>query len=212
MAGCKPFLLREIMRQKMPEYRAAAQLLSEGKTLEGFDALDRLGWVKELADDERYAAIAADYLQALNEKKSVLVGRPTHREAAVITDAIRATLREAGKLGSEEREFTRLVQVDTSDAERGRAEIYQPGDVLQFHQNAVGHTKGERIIVTDPAKVPITEAAKFSVYRPEKVSLAAGDVIRFTGTVKTHRRQAHPEKRGGQNRRRVYRRRQHPTR
>jgi conjugative relaxase-like TrwC/TraI family protein len=184
-AGVQPFHLREILRQQSPAYRAAAKLLSEGKTVEGFDALDHLGWVKELGDDQRYAAIAADYLQALNEKKSVLVVSPTHKEAAIITDAIRSTLRDAGKLGSQEREFTRLVQVNASDAERGRREMYQPGDVLQFHQNAVGHKKGDRLVVTDPAGVPIAEAAKFAVYRPEKVSLAVGDVIRFTGTVKT---------------------------
>jgi conjugative relaxase-like TrwC/TraI family protein len=183
-AGVKPFLLREIMRQELPAYRAAAQLLSEGKTREGFDALDRLGWVKELADDQRYGAIAADYLQAVHDKKTVLVVSPTHKEAAVITAAIRATLRAAGKLG-EEREFTRLVQVNASEAERGRAELYRPGDVLQFHQNAVGHKKGERFTVTDPAEVPLSEAGKFSVYRPENIALAEGDVIRFTGTVKT---------------------------
>ena len=183
-AGVRPFLLREIMRQELPAYRAAAQLLSEGKTVQGFDALDGLGWVKQLGDDERYAAIAADYLQALHEKKSVLVVSPTHKEAAVITAAIRAKLREAGILGAEEREFTRLVQVNASEAERGRAQLYHPGDVLQFHQNARGFDKGERFIVTDPAKVPLAEAAKFSVYRPEKIMLAAGDCIRFTGTVK----------------------------
>ena len=33
--GLKPFRLTEIMRQENPEYRAAAKLLSEGKTLEG---------------------------------------------------------------------------------------------------------------------------------------------------------------------------------
>ena len=96
-AGVRPFHLREILRQQNPAYRAAAKLLSEGKTVEGFDALDRLGWVKEMGDDQRYAAIAADYLQAVNEKKSVLVVSPTHREAAVITDAIRATLRAGGQ-------------------------------------------------------------------------------------------------------------------
>ena len=184
-AGVRPFQLREILRQQDPAYRAAAAMLSEGKTVEGFDALDHLGWVKELGDDQRYAAIAADYLRAVNEKKSVLVVSPTHREAAVITDAIRSMLREAGKLGGDEREFTRLVQVNTSDAELGRPEIYRPFDVLQFHQNTVGFTRGERLVVTDPTSVPVSEASKFSVYRPEKISLAAGDVIRFTGTVKT---------------------------
>ena len=184
-AGVRPFHLREILRQQDPAYRAAAVLLSEGKTVEGYDALDRLGWVKELGDDQRYAAIAADYLQAVGEKKSVLVVSPTHRESAMITEAIRSTLRQAGKLGAEEREFTRLVQVNASDAERERPQMYRPGDVLQFHQNAVGFTKGERFIVSDPASVPVAESAKFSVYRPETISLAVGDVIRFTGTVKT---------------------------
>lgn len=160
-------------------------MLSEGRTLQGFNALDRLGWIRQAGDDQRYAAIAADYLQALNDKKSVLVVSPTHKEAVRVTEAIRGTLRQAGKLGSQEREFTRLVQVNASDAERGRAEVYRPGDVLVFHQNARGHKKGERFTVADPAAVPISEAAKFSLYRPEAIALAPGDVIRFTGTVKT---------------------------
>jgi conjugative relaxase-like TrwC/TraI family protein len=185
-ASVKPFRLTEIMRQKQnPAYLAAAKLLSDGKAVEGFDALDGMGWVREMADDERYAAIATDYLQALNEKKSVLVVSPTHAEAAIITDAIRAKLREAGRLGRDEREFTRLVQVNASEAERERAEIYQPGDVLLFHQNAKGHKKGDRLIVGDQAAVPVGEAEKYSLYRPETIMLAAGDVIRFTGTVKT---------------------------
>ena len=38
---------------------------------------------------------------------------------------------------------------------------------------------------TDPAEVPLADAGKFSLYRSETIGLAAGDVIRFTGTVKT---------------------------
>ena len=38
-----------------------------------------------------------------------------------------------------------------------RPATYRPGDVLQFHQNAKGgFTKGERLIVTDPAAVPLS--------------------------------------------------------
>ena len=103
-----------------------------------------------------------------------------------ITAAIRSELRHAGRLGLEDREFTRLVQVDTSEAERGQATTYRPGDVIQFHQNAKGgFTKGQRLTVTDPASVPVSEAARFSLYRPETIALAEGDRIRFTGTVKT---------------------------
>ena len=33
--------------------------------------------------------------------------------------------------------------------------------------------------------MPLAEAAKFQLYRPERIALAEGDKIRFTGTVKT---------------------------
>ena len=59
------------------EYLAAVKLLSEGNTLEGFDTLDSKGWVRELGNEqERYAMLAAEYLQALKDKKSVLVVSP----------------------------------------------------------------------------------------------------------------------------------------
>jgi hypothetical protein len=185
--GCiQPQRLTEILRQERPDYRAAAKLLSEGETLEGFDALDRMEWVQEMpGDEERYRQVAAEYRQALDDKKTILVVSPTHVEAARITAAIRGELRRAGRLGAEEHAFTRLVAVDSSEAERAQATTYRPGEVIQFHQNAKGFRKGQRLVVTDPAAVPVAEAGKFSLYRPAAISLAAGDVIRFTGTVKT---------------------------
>jgi conjugative relaxase-like TrwC/TraI family protein len=185
--GIKPFRLTEILRQENPEYREAARLLSEGRTVEGFDAIDAMGRIEEIADaGERYGRIAADYKQALDDRKSVLVVSPTHAEAKNITAAIRSELRESRKLGAEDREFTRLVQVDSSEAERTQATTYRPGDVIQFHQNAKGgFTKGDRVTVTSPSAVPLSEAAKFSLYRSETIALTEGDRIRFTGTVKT---------------------------
>ncbi len=186
--GCiRPFRLTEILRQQNPEYRAAAKLLSEGKTVEGFDAIDAMGRIVEIDDDtDRNRHIAADYLQAIEDRKSVLVVSPTHAEAKSITAAIRQELREAECIGSEDREFTRLVQVDATEAERSQAGTYRPGDVIEFHQNATGgFVKGQRLTVTDPAALPLSEAARFSLYRPEKIALTEGDRIRFTGTVKT---------------------------
>lgn len=185
--GLRPFTLTEILRQENPEYRAAAKLLSEGRTVEGFDALERMGCVSEIGDDtDRCRRIASDYLQALDDRRSVLVVSPTHAESRAITAAIRQELREAKCIEGEDREFTRLAQVDATAAERGLASTYRPGDVIQFHQNAKGgFTKGNRLVVTDPAELPLGQAAKFSLYRPEPIALTAGDRIRFTGTVKT---------------------------
>jgi hypothetical protein len=185
--GIKPFRLTEIMRQEPLDYRAAAKQLSEGDTLKGFDALDGMGWVKEVvSDDDRYRQIAGDYMQALKDNKTVLVVSPTHAEAAKVTQAIRSEFRQAKKLGKEERTFTRLVAVgNVSEPMRGLATTYRPGDVIQFHQNAKGFTKGDRLTVTDPAKVPLSEAKHFQLYRPEQIALSVGDKIRGTGTVKT---------------------------
>ena len=185
--GIKPFRLTEILRQENPEYLEAARLLSEGHTVEGFDAIDKMGRIAEIEDSkDRYLHIAADYLQALDDRKSVLLVTPTHAEARNITLAIRSELRDAGRLGKEDREFTRLVQVDSTEAERGLSTTYRAGDVLEFHQNAKGgFVKGQRLTVKDPESVPVTEAAKFSLYRPEDIALTEGDRIRFTGTVKT---------------------------
>jgi conjugative relaxase-like TrwC/TraI family protein len=183
-----PFRLTEILRQKDAGYRAAAQLLSEGKAVEGFDALDRLGWVSEIDHGgDRYRQMAADYVQARQDGvkwNDLLVIAPTHRESGFITENIRSQLRERGLLGGDEREFSRLVQVEASKAELDLRSTYHAGDVIQFHQNARGgFTKGQRLVVTDPVAVPVEHADRFSLYRPETIPLAAGDVIRFTGTV-----------------------------
>jgi conjugative relaxase-like TrwC/TraI family protein len=187
--GIRPFKLTEILRQKYAEdarYLTAATQLSEGKAGAGFDTLDAMGWVREMDDaTDRYRHIAADYLQSLEDGKTALVVSPTHAEGARITQEIRSQLRDAGKLAAEDREFTKLVAADASTAEKGEAAAYQPGDVIQFHQNAKGFKKGERFTVTDPAAVPVQFADRFTLYRPETLSLAKGDVLRFTGTVKT---------------------------
>ena len=186
-AGIQPFRLTEIMRQESEDYRQAARLMAEGKTLEGFDSIDAKGWIREIGPaEERNREIAAEYVQARLDKKSVLVVSPTHAEAASITSEIRAQLREKGLLKGEDRQFTRLVAANATEAERGQLSTYREGDVLVFHQNArQGYRKGDWLTVTDPAKVPVSEAAKFQLYRKEAIQLAVGDQLRITGQVKS---------------------------
>ena len=216
MPASSRFRLTKIMRQKDAGYRAAAQLLSEGKTLEGFEALDKKEWVKEVGDAaERYGAMAAEYLQALRDRQSV-PGRfsPTHRRGGA--DHARKSATSSALPASsatEEREFTRLVQVNASEAERGQATTYRPGDVIQFHQNAKGgYVKGERLTVTDPAEVPLEQAGQV-------LALPAGDGQaggRRQDPLHRHGRgvQERPQiqERRYADRRRVYRRRQYPAR
>ena len=67
-AGLKVAEVTEILRQE-GDYKKAAQALSEGRIEEGFEELDKLGWIKQVPDDERYKQLAAAYLSAAAEKK-----------------------------------------------------------------------------------------------------------------------------------------------
>ena len=62
---------------------------------------------------------------------------------------------------------------------------YEPGDLLQFHQNAPGYKKGSRLIVGEGVKPPTELANRFEVYRPTQFALAVGDRMRVTAGGKT---------------------------
>jgi hypothetical protein len=156
------------------------KLLSTGHTAEGFDRLDDLGWVKEVLEADRYRQLAADYVATVKVGKSALVVSPTHLEGNRITTEIRESLQRLGQLGHIEREFTILQSTNLTAAARGDAVNYQRGDVIQFHQNAKGFQRGERVTVNSPTTVPLDQAERFQIYRPASLSLAAGDVVRIT--------------------------------
>ncbi len=92
----------------------------------------------------------------------LLVVSPTHAEGPKPSRTQSApSLRRPRQARSErsERAFTRLVQVSASEAEAEASHTYRPGDVIVFHQNAKGFTKGDRLTVADPAAVPVELAA-----------------------------------------------------
>lgn len=182
-AGLVPAEVKQIQRQS-GEYKAAVKALSEGRAEEGFRRLDDLKWVREIPDDRRDAQLAADYVEAVRKGKTALVVSPTHAEGDRITAEIRRSLRTfkgRDKLGSDERTFRVLENANLTEAERGDAVNYLPGDVLQFHQNAKGgFTRGERVTVDGERTLPLEHADKFEAYHARTLSLASGDIVRIT--------------------------------
>ncbi len=80
-AGLPRAEVTEIVRQTHGDYRKAAEALSDGRTADGFAELDKLGWIKELPDSERYQAIAQAYLGAIAERKR----NGEHKTALAVT-------------------------------------------------------------------------------------------------------------------------------
>jgi hypothetical protein len=183
------------IRRQSGRYRQAVSLLSRGRAGAALDILVALGWVREIADEpERLAALAAEYLVAVREGRSVLVVSPTHAEGRRVTDAVRAALRADGRLHPAERVFTRLDPRDRTAAERGRPESFSAGDVVEFHARVEGFRPGERWEVAAvgrsgvgirsgdgrAALLPLHRADVFQAFTPVPLPLAEGDRVRVT--------------------------------
>lgn len=190
-AGVPTAEVTGVRRQEHDGYRDAVKALAAGRIGEGFDALDRLGWVLELPDGERHRRVAADYVKYASERvkgraAEALVVAPTHAEGRAVTDEIRCALKASGALAREERVFPVWVPGHRTEAERRDPRTYAPGEMVRFHTAAPGFASGARLIVGADAPVPVEHADRFEVFRPSELALAVGDRIRVTanGTTK----------------------------
>jgi conjugative relaxase-like TrwC/TraI family protein len=188
-AGLAVAEVTEILRQQ-GDYKKAAEAFAEGRIAEGVEELDKLGWIKQVDDAKRYRQLAAAYLAAALEKKrdgkpkTALVVSPTHTEGDRVTAAIRDGLKAKGKL-ADERIVPVWVPAHLTDAQKADPTEYTAGDLVQFHQNAKGFTKGARLLVRDGDKPPVEHAGKIELYRPMELAVAVGDRIRLTAGGKT---------------------------
>ena len=177
-AGLLPAEIKDIQRQS-GEYKQAVSALSDGRTEDGFRQLDALGWVREVADDDRCRVLASDYVATVAAGKSALVVSPTHREGERITADIRHELKKLGRLKGEERPVLQLHNANLTEAQRTDDVNYLTGDVLEFHQNAKGFRKGQRVVVGCD-KLPLDQAARFQAFNAGELGLLPGDMVRIT--------------------------------
>ena len=199
-SGVVPAELSEIRRQQTPLYREAAERLSLGATERGFEQLEKMGAIHELADDDRAKKLAEAYVQSVDAGQTTLVIAPTHAEGHRVTEAIREQLKEQGWRGEshtvEKRESLNLTQAEKADPAR-----YREGDVIRFTQNvAGGFRRGDRAEVVraeqgevtlrrdrdgSDAPLPTKAAERFEAYRKSSIELAKGDFVRVTRNGKT---------------------------
>ncbi|ACU63738.1 MobF family relaxase [Chitinophaga pinensis] len=191
-AGIVPVTVNKIHRQRKQPYRDAVYDLSKGHVMAAFGKMERMGAIKTC--DENYASLTNDYMTAIGQGKTVLVVSPTHAQGETVTKAIRQTLRHAGKLHGKEKPFTRLVNLNLTEAEKADSRYFDSGQILQFNQNCKGIThgttlsimqvEGKCLVMKDEKGKNVTASLNdlkgFEVYRKEKIDLLKGDVITVT--------------------------------
>lgn len=194
VAGIKAAEVSQIYRQRHLDYRNAVQALSDGDIKTGFDLLAGMGAIKTVDPLNPFAELATDYVAALARGKTALVISPTHREGEQVTHAIRARLRETGKLGHPETSVPQLVNTNLTHAEKSDHRNYKPGQIIQFNQHRPAIRRGSRwevVSVIDGrvqirdghgavVPLPLGDNAPFDVFQCATLGLSTGDSIRVT--------------------------------
>ena len=188
--------ITKVRRQQKADYKSAVELLSSGRMIEGFDALDKMDAIKESTDHKSMIASAAnEYVTARKENEDVLLVATTHAQGRELTIQIRDDLKTAGLLGSEDREFTTTKDLGFTDAKKGDAASFTPGQIITFNLPAKGgfkrgasytvsEKKNSTVKVTDKdgfeRPLLLEQADRFSVGEAQTTQLAKGDIIRIT--------------------------------
>jgi len=206
-AGAPVVRVNKIRRQQNPDYLEVAEHMSRGNVNKAWDKLEEMGAIVEAPDENRYAALAKEYVATLESGLKPLAVSPSHAEGALVTHEIREAMRDAGLLSQDEREFRQFKPLQVEEAEKYDARAYEPGTVVQFSQNVPGFKRGSRVEVEDrtpegqvlvkgddgPKELPLEKARHFELYNEHTVRLAPGDKVKITRNGKTKDGKHRPE-------------------
>jgi conjugative relaxase-like TrwC/TraI family protein len=203
-AGIPVATLQDIRRQQDPQLRQAV-ITARGDGAAALALLTEQGRVFEVPDiSERYARIAADYVEGRENHQKVLVIAPGNDERRALNQEIRKALVEHGRLRKDALEHQILVNREFTPAQIREVGSYQEGDVIfargdraQRRQGikknsyltveAVNrraqlltlHTEDGRHLQVCPYKWGDTDQSAAEVFHPEKRTLAVGDRLQF---------------------------------
>ncbi|KAB8154269.1 relaxase domain-containing protein [Kordia sp. TARA_039_SRF] len=202
-AKLKTARVDKIMRQKPDDYKKAVELLAKGKTTKGYQALDKMGSIKEIPEhDKRIEAIAEDYIKSVKQKKTALIISPTHKEGDIINAAVRHKLKQQGIIKGKERELTTLKNLSFTDSQKQDTKLYNDNQVIRFINHQKGGYKAAKHYEVLPPKtkepiqikdvdtgeilpLPHQKLDNYHVYKKTKTKLAKGDSIRLTQNSKS---------------------------
>lgn len=193
--------ISKIVRQKNEPYRAAVDHLAKGQSENGFQALQAMGSIKTIYEDQaRYDQLAKDYITSRKQGRSVLVVSPTHAEGKAVSDTIRAALKSQGMIGKDDHTYTTQRSLSLTNEQKRQAQSYRGGMSVQFHRSVPGfmvgqsytvdnRSKGGPVTVRDGAgnvqRLPLDAARSYQVFETQETRFAIGDRLKITGNGKT---------------------------
>jgi hypothetical protein len=194
--------LTKVERQTNLEYRQAVEELRRNPA-RGFERLDEIGAIHEVAFDQRPAAVVQAYAAASHhinrqgQSSSVLVVAPNHQEIGSVTEAIRAHRKNAGEL---QNSITtdHYVSLRFTLAQKRHSHNYRPGQVLIFHRatkNAARHQAFEVVSASDGKIIARSEngakhefstrqVKSLDVFERRPIEIAPGDRLLITANRK----------------------------
>lgn len=186
-------------------------LMTGGNAKQSVENLDAKDLVRQFQTGHLAKGVAAEVCQGQGSRRNrpemPLVVTPLAKDVTSLTHAIREQLRDVGRLGPDKK-VRRLTPVLQSAAERGRAEFYEKGMVIEFTRStrrtlagvmptSREYKAGERWTVGASTPIgltihskgrtgilPIKQVENFAVYKPENAAVAKGDQIRLTKAFK----------------------------
>jgi conjugative relaxase-like TrwC/TraI family protein len=143
-AGMQTARLREVVRQKEPELKAAVEQLARGDVHGAVANLDQQGRVHEIVGrEERLGAIAREYAR---EPQGTLVISPDNESRRELNALIHREMQARGDVTPEERKLRVLdSRNEMTGADRQWAAQYQEGDVVRY-------TRGSKVLGIDPGE------------------------------------------------------------
>ncbi|MCA9186072.1 MAG: MobF family relaxase [Pirellulaceae bacterium] len=179
--GVRPVNVHDILRQT-GEYKKTVELLAEGKAEEAFDRLDKQGAIRT----DGYEALARTFVEHLQRGRTITVVSPTHAEGAVVAQHIRAQLKEANLIADDDRLFSRLVDLQTTEADRMDPNQDYTGMTAQFVRNKGPFRAGQRFLVEHDTQDVLRQfATAYRLYRTETFPVAVNERLRVTSGGRT---------------------------
>jgi AAA domain len=190
--------LTEVQRQTDQAYRQAIESLRRNPNT-GFDRLDQIGAVQEVAAAERAEVVALAYLESRTlrnrsgQPRSTLVVCATHAEIDRVTGAIRGASQKAGDLGTGYR-LVQDVPLGWTTAQKCDPRNFKAGQIIEFHRPTKGVAKNEvlevvrreqehivaRTAAGEERKITRKQAQAFDVFERRPIEIAAGDRLLLT--------------------------------